>query len=162
MSHYNTNYRDRITVLLNMRITLLSIIIVVSWKRIIFLVQNVVSLNVFSFVFLRNCWITLYQCRDRINVLLSLQLPYLAYMTVVSRKRLIVLVSMNVFSFSIKTYFLSFSYENVWNMSHYNLPMLRTNYCTFEHANTLLSIIWLSLVERDFIFPVQRTCFLYP
>ena len=53
----------------------------------------------------------------------------------------------SIFFYQKRLFFLFF-----YKYIHIIEPMLRPNFSTLEHANTFLSIIWLSLIERDLRF----------
>ena len=67
--------------------------------------------------------------------------------------------SKNMYSISKKGIFFVYFRNTLKNVSL--IPMLRPNYCTFEHANTSFSIIWPSLVEGDFSFSIKKRVFFF-
>ena len=66
-------------------------------------------------------------------------------------KEILVFRSKNVFSFS-KIWFFLLLFANLFEKRLIIIPMLRLSYCTFELANTLISIMRPSFVERNFRF----------
>ena len=62
----------------------------------------------------------------------------------------------SIFFFQKKLFFLFF-----YKYIHVIVPMLRPNSYSPEHANTILSIIWLSLIEGDLIFLCKVSIFFY-
>ena len=76
-------------------------------------------------------------------------------MTVVNRKRLTFFVQIKYFPFSKESTFshLFAIYINII------IPMLRPINSTLEHANTFLSIIWMSLIEKDLRFLSKKRSF---
>ena len=58
--------------------------------------------------------------------------------------------SKNMYSISKNGIFVVYFRNTLKNVSL--IPMLRPNYCTFEHANTSFSIIWPSLVKEILVF----------
>ena len=73
-------------------------------------------------------------------------------------KETLVFRSKNVFSFS-KIRSSYYYFPNWFEKCLIIIPMLRLNYCTFEFANTLFSLIRPSLVEGDFRFSYKKAVF---